>query len=138
MPVHLTSKLMLFGGAGPLYSQPRTTYEYVDLGGDFDYAAWVSVPYYNVLSGGVLGAQNAVTAEVMGQVTSNGVATDFDPIAYGAKLGPLGAYTNLRPMAWNSTDPRTGLGPARYIAFRLQVWGTALEVAAQGHVLYPI
>lgn len=130
MQMATTTGLFAFGGRAPGAQQPYKVFEAIDLGAEFDYFAWVTTPYYNILPGGVLNDTNCVAADIFEEADMllGGTVTQVPITVFGGKLGSLGQNTNLRAMARR--------GRARVIWFRLLVYGTALEVGAQGCVFF--
>lgn len=126
MAVAATQSLFAFGGST---TGKTTVLDWISLPTETDYFAWLSVPYYDVLPGGILGAQNAVAADVVCEIDAQGNVKLLPIVAFGGKFGSYVDWSNLRPTAWK--------GHAKEVGFRLQVWGTALEVIAQGFVLFP-
>jgi hypothetical protein len=129
-----TTNLFAYGGLPAGAPQPLTIIEGISLPAVVTFFAYISTPYWNVLPGGILGAQNCVAADIIAfDVPVPGgttIRTAPPIISFGGKLGPSGAPANLHPSAV--------IGTGQFIFFRLQVWGTALEVAAQASVMFPI
>ena len=92
MQMAVTTSLFAFGGRAPGAQQPFKVFEAIDLGGVFDYFAWVSAPYYNVLPGGVLNETNCVAIDIFEDANALlGGTVNLLPItAFNGKLGPLG------------------------------------------------
>lgn len=94
-----TTQLNCYGG-NSTPQRPRIALEFVDLGAEYDYFAWVTTPYWNAMPGSTLGSMNAVAADVLGEIPAGGVLYQTLPATtYSGKLGSYGSWSNLRPLA---------------------------------------